>query len=162
MISGEHPARFRPVDIHGASAGQCVMTMSRPQIYGFLLLVALLVASGCASTQPQGAVVPIQPTDFPSLAGVWNGWAHAGARGFPGELTLRADGYFNNSVGAFTSTGTFQIQNGSLVANPNVSGPLNNANASITVQLIERNGQRYLSGSGKSDAGPYTFEYKKR
>ena len=92
--------------------------------------------------QQQGTVVPITQADLPSLAGVWNGWAYAGANGFPGELTLRPDGYFNNSVGAFTSTGTFQLQNGSLVATPYVSGGLSNADASITVQLIVKNGQR--------------------
>jgi hypothetical protein len=138
------------------------MTMQRPLIVGFLLAI-VLVGSGCASMQqPQGTVVPITKENLASLAGVWNGWAYAGANGFPGELTLRQDGYFNNSVGAFTSTGTFQLQNGSLVANPYVSGGLNNANANISVQLTERNGRQYLSGTGTSNAGPYTFEYSKR
>jgi hypothetical protein len=139
------------------------MTTKRPLIVGFLLAI-VLVGYGCASMQqPKGTVVPITKENLASLAGVWNGWAYAGANGFPGELTLRQDGYFNNSVGAFTSTGTFQIQNGSLVANPYVSGGLNNSNANITVQLMERsNGQRYLSGTGTSNGGPYSFEYNKR
>lgn len=139
------------------------MTTKRPLIVGFLLAI-VLVGYGCASMQqPKGTVVPITKENLASLAGVWNGWAYAGANGFPGELTLRQDGYFNNSVGAFTSTGTFQIQNGSLVANPYVSGGLNNADANITVQLMERsNGQRYLSGTGTSNGGPYSFEYNKR
>jgi hypothetical protein len=139
------------------------MTTQRPLIVGFLLAI-VLVGSGCASMQQQqGTVVPITKENLASLAGVWNGWAYAGANGFPGELTLRQDGYFNNSVGAFTSTGTFQLQNGSLVANPYVSGGLNNADANITVQLMQRsNGQRYLSGTGTSNGGPYSFEYNKR
>jgi hypothetical protein len=138
----------------------CVMTS---RLIGALALVAVLFAGfGCASTQQQGTVVPITQADLASLAGIWNGWAYAGANGFPGELTLRSDGYFNNSVGAFTSTGTFKIQNGSLVANPYVSGGLSNADANITAQLLVRNGQRYLSGTGTSNGGPYSFEYKKR
>jgi hypothetical protein len=138
------------------------MTTPRPLMIG-LLLAMILVGSGCASMKQQGTVVPITKENLASLAGVWNGWAYAGANGFPGELTLRQDGYFNNSVGAFTSTGTFQIQNGSLVANPYVSGGLNNADANINVQLMERsNGQRYLSGTGTSNGGPYTFEYNRR
>jgi hypothetical protein len=138
------------------------MTMPRPLMIG-LLLAMVLVGSGCASMKQQGTVVPITKENLASLAGVWNGWAYAGANGFPGELTLRQDGYFNNSVGAFTSTGTFQIQNGSLVANPYVSGGLNNADANITVQLMERsNGQRYLSGTGTSNGGPYSFTYNRR
>jgi hypothetical protein len=100
----------------------------------------------------QGTVVPIQQSDLASLAGVWSGFAYAGATGFPGELTLRPDGYFNNSVGAFTSTGTF----------PYVSGGLSNADASVTVQLVVKNGQRYLSGTGTSNGGPYSFEYSRR
>ena len=138
------------------------MMMPRPLMIG-LLLAMVLVGSGCASMKQQGTVVPITKENLASLAGVWNGWAYAGANGFPGELTLRQDGYFNNSVGAFTSTGTFQIQNGSLVANPYVSGGLNNADANITVQLMERsNGQRYLSGTGTSNGGPYSFTYNRR
>jgi hypothetical protein len=139
-----------------------VMKTSWPLISGFLL-VTVLLGSGCASMkQGQGTVVPITQADLPSLAGVWDGWAYAGANGFPGELTLRPDGYFNNSVGAFTSTGTFQLQNGTLVSNPYVSGGLSNADAAITVQLVEKNGQRYLSGTGTSNGGPYSFEYKRR
>jgi len=122
-----------------------------------------LVCVACASAQP-GTVVPIQQADLPSLAGVWNGWAYAGANGFPGELTLRSDGYFTNSVGAFTSTGTFQIVNGALVANPYTSGGVSAvAEQTVTVQLLVKNGQQYLSGSGRGySGGPYTFEYKKR
>ena len=139
------------------------MMMSRPLISRLLLVAALLVGAGCASMQqPAGTMVPITKENLASLAGVWNGWAYAGANGFPGELTLRQDGYFNNSVGAFTSTGTFQIQNGSLVATPYVSGGLSNSDANITVQLMERNGRRFLSGTGTSNGGPYSFEYSKR
>jgi hypothetical protein len=139
------------------------MMMARPLISRLLLVAVLLVGAGCASMQqPAGTMVPITKENLASLAGVWNGWAYAGANGFPGELTLRQDGYFNNSVGAFTSTGTFQLQNGSLVATPYVSGGLSNADANITVQLMERNGRRYLSGTGTSNGGPYSFEYSKR
>ena len=138
------------------------MKTSRSLISGFLLVAVLLVGFGCASMQQQGTVVPITQADLPSLAGVWNGWAYAGANGFPGELTLRSDGYFNNSVGAFTSTGTFKLQNGALVATPYVSGGLSNSDASITVQLIVKNGQRLLSGTGTSNGGPYSFEYSRR
>ena len=138
------------------------MKTSRSLISGFLLVAVLLVGFGCASMQQQGTVVPITQADLPSLAGVWNGWAYAGANGFPGELTLRSDGYFNNSVGAFTSTGTFKLQNGALVATPYVSGGLSNSDASITVQQIVKNGQRLLSGTGTSNGGPYSFEYSRR
>ena len=107
------------------------MTTQRPLIIGILLAI-VLVGFGCASMeQPKGTVVPITKENLASLAGVWNGWAYAGANGFPGELTLRQDGYFNNSVGAFTSTGTFQLQNGALVANPYVSGGRTSHRASV-------------------------------
>jgi hypothetical protein len=139
-----------------------VMKTSRSLISGFLLVAVLFIGFGCASMKQQGTIVPITQADLPSLAGVWNGWAYAGANGFPGELTLRPDGYFNNSVGAFTSTGTFQLQNGSLVSNPYVSGGLSNADAAVTVQLVEKNGRRYLSGTGTSNGGPYSFEYSRR
>lgn len=139
------------------------MTMPRPLMIG-LLLATVLVGSGCAAMkQEQGTVVPITKENLASLAGVWNGWAYAGANGYPGEMTLRQDGYFNNEVGAFSSTGTFQIQNGSLTATPYVSGGLSNSDANITVQLMQRsNGQRYLSGTGTSNGGPYSFTYNKR
>src|SRR5262245_19897 len=120
-----------------------VMKTSQPLISGFLLVAVLLIGYGCASMQQQGTVVPITQADLASLAGVWNGWAYAGANGYPGELTIRPDGYFNNSVGAFTSTGTFAVQNGSLTSNPYVSGGLSNADAAVTVQLVvKKNGQR--------------------
>jgi hypothetical protein len=136
------------------------MTTRRTMRLGIVLVSVILIA-GCASMQ-QGTIVPIQQADLASLAGVWTGFAYAGATGFPGELTLRSDGYFNNSVGAFTSTGTFQLQNGSLVASPYVSGGLSNSDASIMVQLVLKNGQRYLSGTGTSNGGPYSFEYSRR
>ena len=141
------------------------MKMSRPLISGFLLAAVLFVGFGCASMQQQqGTVVPITQADLPSLAGVWNGWAYAGANGFPGELTLRQDGYFTNSVGAFTSSGTFKIQNGALVSNPYTSGGISTvAEQTITVQLIEKNGRRFLSGNGNGySGGPYSFEYSRR
>ena len=138
------------------------MTTHRTARLGILIVAVVLVGVGCASMAQQGTVVPIQQSDLASLAGVWSGFAYAGATGFPGELTLRPDGYFNNSVGAFTSTGTFQLQNGSLVSNPYVSGGLSNADASVTVQLVVKNGQRYLSGTGTSNGGPYSFEYSRR
>jgi hypothetical protein len=30
------------------------------------------------------------------------------------------------------------------------------------VQLVEKNGRRYLSGTGTSNGGPYSFEYSRR
>jgi hypothetical protein len=141
------------------------MKMSRPLISGFLLVAVLFIGFGCASMQAQqGTVIPITQADLPSLAGVWNGWAYAGANGFPGELTLRQDGYFTNSVGAFTSSGTFQIQNGSLVSKPYTSGGISTvAEQTVTVQLVEKNGRRFLSGNGNGySGGPYSFEYSRR
>ena len=141
------------------------MKMSRPLISAFLLVAVLFIGFGCASMQqPPGTVIPITQADLPSLAGVWNGWAYAGANGFPGERTLRQDGYFTNSVGAFTSSGTFQIQNGALVSNPYTSGGISTvAEQTITVQLIEKNGRRFLSGNGNGySGGPYSFEYSRR
>ena len=140
------------------------MKMSRPLSSACLLLAVLFIGFGCASMQQQGTVIPITQATLPSLAGVWDGWAYAGANGFPGELTLRPDGYFTNSVGAFTSSGTFQIQNGSLVSNPYTSGGVSAvAEQTITVQLIEKNGRRILSGNGQGySGGPYSFEYSKR
>ena len=135
------------------------MKTHRTLTLGILVAVAV-VSFGCASMAP-GTVVPIKQADLPSLAGVWSGFAYGGAVGYPGELTLRPDGSFNNEVGAFTSTGVFQLQNGSLVSNPYVSGGFN-ADASVTVQLVEKNGQRYLSGTGTSNGGPYSFEYSRR
>jgi hypothetical protein len=55
-----------------------------------------------------------------------------------------------------------QLQNASLVSNPYVSGGLSNADAAITVQLVVKNGQRYLSGTGTSNGGPYSFRYFRR
>ena len=141
------------------------MTMFRPMMSALLLVAVVFTGSGCASMQQQqGTVIPITQADLPSLAGVWNGWAYAGANGFPGELTLRQDGYFTNSVGAFTSSGTFQIQNGALVSKPYTSGGISVvAEQTITVQLIEKNGRRFLSGNGQGySGGPYSFEYSRR
>jgi hypothetical protein len=137
------------------------MKTHRTLTLGILVVAVAVVSFGCASAAP-GTVVPIKQADLPSLAGVWSGFAYAGATGYPGELTLRPDGSFNNEVGAFTSTGVFQLQNGSLVSNPYVSGGLSNSDAAVTVQLVEKNGQRYLSGTGTSNGGPYSFQYSRR
>ena len=137
------------------------MKTHRTLTLGILVVAVAVVGFGCASMAP-GTVVPIKQADIPTLAGVWSGFAYGGAVGYPGELTLRPDGSFNNEVGAFTSTGVFQLQNGSLVSNPYVSGGLSNADAAVTVQLVEKNGQRYLSGTGTSNGGPYSFQYSKR
>src|SRR4029453_3379740 len=104
-----------PFDRPGRGRG--VMKTHRTLTLGILVVAVAVVSFGCASAAP-GTVVPIKQADLPSLAGVWSGFAYAGATGYPGELTLRPDGSFNNEVGAFTSTGVFQLQNGSLVSNP--------------------------------------------
>ena len=69
------------------------MTTHRTARLGILIVAVVLVSVGCASMAQQGTVVPIQQSDLASLAGVWSGYAYAGATG---KATIKTSRSFHD------------------------------------------------------------------
>ena len=126
-----------------------------------LLAGMVLWALGCASARE--TAIPIQQGDLVKLAGTWSGFATgSGGSATSGELQLRPDGTYTNRVGGGWTSGTLRVVNGSLVGGPTGSAPGAALDVQLRVQLVTRGGVQYLSGTGTSALGPYSFEYSKR
>ena len=104
------------------------------------------------------------PADLASLAGRWEGFG-TGPGGASTRTTfgIAPEGRYTAQIGTFTSTGTLRIAEGQLVTVPD--GAARGAFATdlgATIEVRERDGGLVLSGDGRSDRGPYSFEVTRR
>src|SRR5262245_14472174 len=125
-----------------------------------LALVVLLLGTmvGCASTS--GSAVPV--SDVKSLAGKWLGYATGTSSGAsnPIELTINPDGTWTSRIGAQVQSGVVSISDGRInFVRQSASGTATTVLQSSTADLTERDGKRVLVGQGRSDYGPYTYEF---
>ena len=123
------------------------------------LLVVLSAVVGC-STAPPGKA--IQVTDVKSLSGKWLGFATGPSAGAPNpmDLTINPDGTWTSRTGAQHQSGTVSISDGKITFSRGAaSGSSTTVLQSSTAVLEERAGRRVLVGQGRSDLGPYTYEF---
>jgi hypothetical protein len=128
---------------------------SKPMI--LMLLSAIVV--GCASAAPEST---IQVSDVKSLSGKWLGYATGTAAGAPQaiELIINPDGTYVSRIGAQVQSGTISVGNGKVSFERDAaSATSSTVVAASTAVLQERGGRRVLVGKGRSDYGPYSYEF---
>ena len=124
------------------------------------LLVMLLLASvGCATATSEKT---IQVGDVKSLSGKWLGYATGTAAGAPQaiELIISPDGTYVSRIGAQVQSGTVSVKEGKVsFARDAASATSITVITASTAVLQEREGRRVLVGQGRSDYGPYSYEF---
>jgi hypothetical protein len=120
----------------------------------FALLVLLSTVVGCAPATSGSAV---QVTDVKSLT-----YATGTASGAPNpsELTINPDGTWTSRTGAQVQNGILSLNDGKITfTRQGASGPSTTVLQGSTAVLQERGGRRVLVGQGRSDYGPYSYEF---
>ena len=143
-----------------------VTTVTRIAAIALMLTVPV---AGCASgtsrqTATTGAPSAMtQVPDAKALAGAWEGFMKGtGGVTAPVQVVVNPDGTYTSRVGASTGTGTFQVVDGKVVTKGHLTGPAFGADRQSVVTIVERGGRPVMSGEGRSDAGPYSFELTRR
>ena len=120
-----------------------------------LALTLMLVVFAAVPASAQGV------TDAKALAGKWKGWGTGpGGSSFPVEVQVDANGSYTSLMDAKTGRGTFKVDGGKVTAQGHLSGPDPSATAS-QLTLTTKGGKQMLSGSGRDDRGPYTYQLTK-
>jgi hypothetical protein len=131
--------------------------MMRSLSLAFVVLV--IAVAGCASA-PSGRA--LQVDSVASLSGKWLGYATGTAAGAPNpiELTINPDGTWSSRTGAQLQNGTVTINAGKIsFTRQGASAGSATVFSSSTAVLQERGGKRVLIGQGRSDYGPFTYEF---
>jgi hypothetical protein len=126
---------------------------------GLVLVMLLGAAIGCASA-PSERTLTVH--DATSLSGKWLGYAIGLAAGAPQaiELTINPDGTWVSRIGANVQDGTLTVSDGKVsFTRTGASGPSTTVLLASTAVLRERAGKRVLVGQGRSDYGPYSYEF---
>lgn len=135
---------------------------------GVGLVVAVALVSGCASTGSSAMPLPpvkmLQPADFASLAGEWQGILRGAAGTSPASMgrstivsvTVAADGSYTSNIGGLPGVGKAGIEGGKVVFAGSVTRG--------TATLYEGDGRRVLKGEGTwvGYEGNTEFELTKR
>jgi hypothetical protein len=127
------------------------------------LLVVVSAVAGCASGAP--AARTLQITDAKSLSGTWLGFATGTGAGAPNpiELTIHPDGTWTSRTGANAQGGTLSLKDGRAVfTRTGATGGSSTVPQASTAELQDRGGVRVLVGQGRSDYGPYSYEFTER
>src|SRR5438034_6553513 len=100
-------------------------------------------------------------TDVKALAGKWKGWGTGSSgSGFPIEVQINPDGTYTSIMDTGRGTGTFKVAGGKITTSGHLSGP-NPTDTAAQVTLATKGGKQVLTGQGRSDRGPYSFEVTK-
>ncbi len=124
------------------------------------LLALMVVASAAAGVWAQQAL-PSQ--DVKSLAGKWVGRMTPSNEVL--QIQIQPDGSYTSVRGTTTGQGTIKMDGGKLMADghlvtgPNVAvaGP---ERAELT--LSNKSGKQVISGTGRDNEGPYSFQLTKQ
>ena len=128
------------------------------------IVMALLVAgviAGCASS---GTVKQLTPADAASLAGTWQGLISPPAgSNQQATLTVKPDGTYQTSGGAFLSTGKLEIVGGHVqFVSTGGTGGLAAGQRSGSAVVMDRSSSWGLVGNGYAEiAGPFNFDLSK-
>ena len=124
------------------------------------LLALVVVACAAAGVSAQQAL-PAQ--DVKSLAGKWVGWMTPSNQVL--EVQIQPDGTYTSTSGTTTGEGTIKMDGGRLMADGHlVTGPnATTAGAEKSeLTLSSKAGKQVLSGTGRGNAGPYSFQLTKQ
>ena len=139
------------------------------QVTAALLLTTALIVAGCASGKSKSAsatdpaVGSASPMTLGSLAGKWDGWAKTPSGNTqPIEVTVNPDGTYTSRVGATSGSGTFQVMGNKILSQGHLTGSAFGSTGASEIAHTTKDGRQKLSGDGRSDAGPYSFEVMKR
>jgi hypothetical protein len=134
---------------------------------GFVLLLAVTLASGCASTGTTAMPLPpaktLQPADLASLAGEWHGTLRGSGgpnpgtgRSATGTMTFAPDGSYTTNLSGQPGAGKARIEGGKIVFDGSITRG--------TATLHEGDGRRVLKGTGTwvGIPGNTEFELTKR
>jgi hypothetical protein len=132
------------------------------------IVMAVLVAgaiAGCASIGgPAGTVKKLTPADAASLAGTWQGLISPPAgSNQQATLTVKPDGTYQTSGGAFSSSGKMEIVDGHvLFMSTGGTGALAAGQRSGSAVVMDRGSSWGLVGNGHAQvAGPFNFDFNK-
>ena len=134
-----------------------------------LVLVLVPLAVGCASRSSSSSSSAGSPSamastpDVQRLVGRWDGWMK-GATGVtaPVQVMVNPDGTYTSQMGATSGSGTFQVVDGRIVTKGHLSGSAFGADRQSVVTVVEKSGRPVITGEGRNDAGPYSYELMKR
>ena len=127
-----------------------------------LVLVLSFVVVGTTYVSAQQAAVG---QDVKSLAGKWVGWATpTSGSNFPIEVEVSPDGSYTSTLGAAMGNGTIKMEGGKLMAEGHING--SGAAAAGTrrseITLSSKDGKQTISGTGRDDRGPYSYQLVKQ
>ena len=128
----------------------------------FAALALVVLLSGVVGCAPATSGGGIPVSDVKSLSGKWLGFATGTAAGAPNpiELTINPDGTWTSRSGAQLQSGVIRLSDGKInFARGSASGPSTTVLQASTAVLQERDGKRVLVGQGRSDYGPYSYEF---
>lgn len=118
--------------------------------------VLSLAAAGCASS---GWPKFIGHDELKSVAGTWQGGLIGQTGGLlPMGVTVNADGTYVTKAEAYSSQGTASVRDGTLLLQPAGTSGSQAPERTATATLSQRDdGVLVLTGSGRSEAGPFSF-----
>lgn len=131
--------------------------MNRRRSVGWFTMVIgvlSLAAAGCASS---GWPKFIGHDELKSVAGTWQGGLIGQTGGLlPMGVTVNADGTYATKAEAYSSQGTASVRDGTLLLQP--AGTSQARERTVMATLSQRDdGALVLTGSGRSEAGPFSF-----
>jgi hypothetical protein len=131
--------------------------------------LALLISvpmAGCASKSASTgspSAMAMTTSDVKSLAGNWDGWMKGATGGSaPVQVTVNPDGTYTSKMGASSGSGTFQVVDGKVLTKGHLSGSAFGSDRQSVVTVVDRGGRPVITGEGRNDAGPYSFELTRR
>ena len=130
-----------------------------------MAVLAAAVIAGCSSTGgPAGTVKQLTPADAASLAGTWQGLiSPPSGSNQSATLTVKPDGSYQTTAGAFSSTGKLEIANGHVqFVSTGGTGGLATGQRSGSAVVMDRGSSWGLVGNGYAQqSGPFNFDFNK-
>jgi hypothetical protein len=125
-------------------------------------LTLMFVAFAVTYASAQQAMVQ----DVKSLAGKWVGWATpTSGSNVIVEVDVNPDGTYTSKWGSTMGQGVIKNEGGKLMAEGNLitgAGVATAGTGRSELTLSSKNGKQVISGNGRDQQGPYSFQLTKR